>query len=144
VISLIKHLHTCLRTLIPYYGTIYRRIGGHKIIGTLVDNFYEIMQTDPKARECLATHEGRNIQESAAKLKAFLSGWLGGPQLYIKTYGHPRLRMRHFPFAIRERESEQWLYCMRAALQKSAIKEGDQAELLKAFEGLTNLIKNRD
>jgi hemoglobin len=144
VINLIKHWRNLLGTLIPYYGTIYRRIGGHKVIGSLVDNFYEIMQTDPLARECLATHQGRNIKESGEKLKAFLSGWLGGPQVYLETYGHPRLRMRHFPFAIGQLESQQWLYCMKMALQKSSIKEADQAELLKAFDGLTNLIKNRD
>lgn len=114
-----------------------------KVIDRVVDDFYSIMSTDPKARECLATHQGRDIQDSAKKLKAFLSGWLGGPQLFLKQYGHPRLRMRHFPFSIGGPESEQWLYCMDEALKKNNVVPELREELLKAFEGVTNLIKNR-
>lgn len=139
-IKLIKKLLAFLR---PGPRSAYERVGGQVGISTLVDEFYRIMQTDPAARECLATHAGRDIQESAAKLKLFLSGWLGGPQLYLEKHGHPRLRMRHFPFAIGEVEAAQWLYCMERALQNSAIERSTQEELLRAFKGLTELIKNR-
>lgn len=141
---MIKLCHRILSSFIPYYGTVYHRIGGQKFIGTLVDDFYHIMQTDTFAKDCLATHAGRDIQGSAEKLKAFLSGWLGGPQLFLEKYGHPRLRMRHFPFIIGEVESEQWLYCMKVALEKSPLPLMEQTQLLEAFSGLTKLIKNRD
>lgn len=122
---------------------MYDRIGGFEVIDKLVDDFYEIMSTDPLAEDCFATHSGRDIRESAEKLKAFLSGWTGGPQLYLEKYGHPRLRMRHFPFKIGPKEGDQWLYCMRKALAKSPIDPGTQEELMNAFQHITNMITDR-
>lgn len=122
---------------------MYSKIGGEAVINQVVDEFYEIMSTDPYAKECFAVHAGKDMAETARKLKFFLSGWLGGPPLYMQTYGHPRLRMRHFPFSIGEEESVQWLYCMKKALEKSSIDLEIQSELMKAFENVTNLIKNR-
>jgi hemoglobin len=47
----------------------------------------------------------------------FLSGWLGGPQLYTEKYGHPMLRARHLPFAIGVNERDAWIACMRQAME---------------------------
>lgn len=124
--------------------TPYQRLGGAKLLADLVDDFYQIMRTDPFARDCWATHQAKDVAISADKLKLFLSGWLGGPQLYFEKYGHPRLRMRHFPFSIGAAESEQWLYCMQQALKNSRISPSQQQELLQAFQNLTQLIKNRE
>lgn len=132
-----------LLKIIPYYGTVYKKIGGQKIIDVLVDDFYRTMMSDPRAAECLATHAGKDMNLTAAKLKDFLSGWLGGPQLFVQKYGHPALRRRHLPFSIGEIESEQWLYCMKVALKKSQIEEKVQAELMEAFFALTERIKNK-
>lgn len=123
---------------------MYDKIGGFEVIDKLVDDFYQIMSTDPLAEDCLATHSGRDIRESAEKLKFFLSGWTGGPQLYLEKYGHPRLRARHFPFKIGAKEGDQWLYCMRKALLQSPIKPELQEELLNAFSGMTKLVQNRE
>jgi hemoglobin len=119
---------------------MYEKIGGMDVIDKLVDDFYEVMSTDVQAQDCFATHSGRDIKESAEKLKAFLSGWTGGPPLYMEKYGHPRLRMRHFPFKIGPKEGDQWLYCMRKALTKSPIDPGVQEELMTAFQHVTNML----
>lgn len=119
---------------------MYEKLGGFEVIDKLVDDFYEIMSTDPVAEDCFATHSGRDIRESAEKLKAFLSGWTGGPQLYLEKYGHPRLRMRHFPFKIGPKEGDQWLYCMRKALAKSPIDPGIQEQLLSSFQQVTDML----
>lgn len=119
---------------------MYERIGGFEVIDKLVNDFYEIMSTDPVAEDCFATHSGRDIRDSAEKLKFFLSGWTGGPQLYMEKYGHPRLRMRHFPFKIGPKEADQWLYCMRKALLKSSIDPGMQEQLLNAFNQVTTML----
>ena len=119
---------------------MYERIGGFKGIDLIVDDFYHIMATDPLARDCFLTHEGRDIKESGEKLKAFLLGWTGGPQLYLEKYGHPRLRMRHFPFKIGPREGEQWLYCMKKALEKSSIEASAEMELMTAFTQIVKMI----
>lgn len=121
----------------------YRQVGGMRIISGLVDDFYFIMETDPKASDCLKAHQGKDLKESGEKLKFFLSGWLGGPQLYFEKYGHPRLRMRHFPFAIGEKEAEQWLYCMGLALEQSKIKPRLQGELSHAFKQMVELVRNQ-
>lgn len=119
---------------------MYEKIGGLEVIDKLVNDFYEIMSTDPVAEDCFATHSGRDIRDSAEKLKYFLSGWTGGPQLYLEKHGHPRLRMRHFPFKIGPKEADQWLYCMRKALAKSTIDPGVQEQLLVAFEQVTTML----
>lgn len=120
--------------------SMYDKLGGFEVIDKLVDNFYRIMSTDPLAKECFETHSGRDIRESAEKLKFFLSGWTGGPQLYLEKYGHPRLRMRHFPFKIGPKEGDQWLYCMRKALLESTIPASEQEALLKGFENVVNML----
>jgi len=140
---MMKYWHLFLNKMIPYRGSIYRRIGGASVIDQLVNDFYFIMKTDPAALHCLATHQGRDLDHAAEKLKAFLSGWLGGPQIYLEKYGHPRLRMRHFPFPIGPKEAEEWLYCMTEALKKSSLSPEDQQALRLSFKGVTELIQNR-
>lgn len=119
---------------------MYNKMGGFENIDKLVDDFYQIMATDTVAEDCFATHSGLDIRESAEKLKFFISGWTGGPQLYLERHGHPRLRMRHFPFKIGPKEADQWLYCMRKALTLSKIEPGVQEELLNAFSQVTAML----
>ncbi len=122
---------------------MFKKMGGQRGINSIVDDFYHIMATDPLAQECFMTHAGRDVRESAEKLKAFLSGWTGGPQLYLKKWGHPRLRMRHFQFQIGPQEGEQWLYCMKKALENSSVKKEAQSELMTAFKQIVKMISER-
>jgi len=124
--------------------TLFERFGAQDAIDKLVDEFYRIMSTDSKARECFKTHEGRDMDETAQKLKDFLSGWMGGPQLYVEKHGHPRLRMRHFPFSIGRLEAQQWLYCMDVALENTQTDQKLHDELMHAFLHVANLVRNRD
>lgn len=124
--------------------TMYEQVGGEAAVNKLVDDFYRIMSTDPKAARCLATHGGKDIRESAQKLKYFLSGWLGGPQLYVENFGHPRLRLRHLPFAISRVEAGEWLYCMEEALKLSSIPHEIQAQMMQAFAGVAKMVMNRE
>jgi len=121
---------------------MFDEVGGMEVIDKLVDDFYFIMSTDPIAKDCFKTHEGRDISESANKLKFFLSGWLGGPQLYQEKYGHPRLRMRHINFKIRVSEAEQWMYCIKLAMKKSSITPEMQEELYKSFLNVAGMLVN--
>ncbi len=119
---------------------MYEAVGGQAVIDKLVDDFYFIMATDPLAADCLRTHEGKDLSESAHKLKFFLSGWLGGPQLYLENFGHPRLRMRHSPFPIGQTEAEQWLYCMKKALSQSSIAPDVEAQVFGAFVQVATML----
>jgi hemoglobin len=73
----------------------------------------------------------------------FLSGWFGGPPLYLRERGHPRLRMRHMPFAIGHAERDQWLVCMRKALHEQVSDAALRAALEEAFAGMAQHMINR-
>lgn len=122
--------------------TPFEQVGGQAGVDALVDEFYRVMSTDPAAKDCLAVHPG-DLTSASTKLKAFLTGWLGGPPIYVETYGHPRMRMRHIAFAIGEREREQWLYCMETALDARGVQGPVRADLDHAFRGLAERIQNR-
>lgn len=126
----------------PYAGSLYSKIGGKKTIDQVVDDFYQIMATDPVARDCLLTHKAP-LAEVAPKLKDYLYGWLGGPQVFVKKYGHPRMRMRHIDIPIGLKEAEQWIYCMKLSLRKSKIDGETQEEMLSAMKHLASIIINQ-
>ena len=95
--------------------SIYETIGGEQRLRALVDRFYDLMDSAPEAAGIRALHP-EDLTESRNKLFWFLSGWSGGPPMYIERFGHPRLRARHLPFSIGEAERDQWLWCMNHAL----------------------------
>ena len=95
--------------------SVYDRLGGEPAVRALVERFYALMDELPQAQAVRRLHPP-SLAHSADSLFKFLSGWFGGPPLYIRKRGHPRLRMRHMPFAIGPAERDQWLLCMRQAL----------------------------
>ncbi len=76
--------------------TPYDALGGEAGIQRLVHRFYELMDELPEAYTVRQMHP-ESLQGSAQSLFEFLSGWFGGPALYVAKKGHPRLRMRHAP-----------------------------------------------
>lgn len=91
----------------------YLEIGGDSSVKLLVETFYDIVEAEsPVLRDMLPA----DTATSRLKLYEFLSGWLGGPSLYIEKRGHPRLRMRHFPFKIGDDEAAEWMRCMEKAM----------------------------
>ena len=96
----------------------YLLLGGADGVRALVTRFYGLMDQLPEALELRRLHPER-LERSIDSLFKFFSGWLGGPSLYIAERGHPRLRMRHFPFSIGELERDQWMMCMRIALEET-------------------------
>ena len=101
-------------------ATLYQLLGGEAGLRALVDRFYDVMDSSPEAAKIRAFH-AKSLKRSREKLFLFLSGWSGGPQLYVEKFGHPRLRMRHLPFSIGTVERDQWLWCMNKALDESQI-----------------------
>jgi hemoglobin len=100
------------------------------------------MDTLPEARDIRAMHPV-DLTSSREKLFMFLSGWLGGPQLYQQAFGHPRLRMRHFPFPIGIKERDQWLLCMCKALDDMPLEPVLREGLARAFAQLANHMINQ-
>lgn len=112
--------------------TPYDILGGDQAVRRLVVKFYELMDTLPEVKTLRDIH-GKDLSNAIDKLYKFLSGWLGGPQLYIQEYGHPRLRARHMPFPIDETQRDQWLYCMFKAMDELKVDAALQQQLKQAF-----------
>ena len=123
--------------------TAYEQLGGEKAVHHLVDEFYRIMDSDPAAHAVRAVHPA-SLESAKLKLKEFLSGWLGGPSIYIEKYGHPRMRMRHMPFPISATERDQWLYCMHKAMDSMSVTGELRTQMDVAFKGLAEQIRNRE
>jgi hemoglobin len=122
--------------------THYAQIGGEEGVRRLVDRFYDLMDTAPEAATVRALH-ARSLRASREKLFLFLSGWAGGPQTYTERFGHPRLRMRHFPFAIGERERDEWLWCMDRALDEHDMPGELRGFLKQRFHALADHMRNQ-
>ncbi len=122
---------------------LYELVGGELGLRTLVNRFYDLMDAAPEAAKIRALHP-KSLRQSREKLFMFLSGWTGGPPLYIEKYGHPRLRMRHMPFAIGNAERDQWLWCMSQALDENQ-SDPRVAEYLKSrFTEIADFMRNQE
>jgi len=123
--------------------TPYDHIGEEAAIFSLVERFYFYMDTLPEAAGIRAMHAA-SLSDARTKLFKFLSGWLGGPDLFIQEYGHPRLRQRHFPFAIDARARDQWMLCMHKALDEVSMDANFRENLSQALQQLATHMINRD
>jgi hemoglobin len=122
--------------------TPYEQLGGEAGIRRLVDRFYDLMDSAPEAATIRALH-ATSLKASREKLFLFLTGWMGGPQLYVERFGHPQLRMRHFPFAIGARERDEWLWCMDRALAEQEMPEAVRLHLRERLHALADHMRNR-
>ena len=94
--------------------TLYSKIGPDKL-REIVDAFYDIVLTDSKIKHLFDT-ENTMIRDKQYK---FLTQFLGGPQLYTAEYGQPKMRLRHAPHKIDSDGKDEWLRCMRIAIDEN-------------------------
>jgi hemoglobin len=123
-------------------ATHYAQLGGETAVRALVKRFYELMDRLPEAYDVRKLHP-RDLSGSEDKLFMFLSGWLGGPQLYVEKFGHPRLRARHLPFSIGIAERDQWMLCMRQAMTEQIADKDLRAQLDKKLADLADFMRNK-
>ncbi len=122
--------------------TPYDVVGGDAGVRRLVDRFYDLMDQLPEAYGIRKLHP-QDLSGSRDKLYWFLSGWLGGPQHYVERFGHPFLRARHLPFTIGSAERDQWLMCMRQAVEEQVHAGPFREKLWEALAGLADHMRNR-
>lgn len=122
--------------------TPFDLLGGEPAVRQLVDRFYDLMDLEPAFTALRALHP-EALEGSRDKLHWFLCGWLGGPQLYVEKFGHPRLRARHLPYSIGIAERDQWMACMTQAMRESHIDEAMAARLAESFFGTADWMRNR-
>ncbi|MFT5788422.1 MAG: hemoglobin [Shewanella sp.] len=126
----------------PQQSNAYDRIGGEKTIRAIAHQFYLQMQSKQETKQLLSIHRAP-MGESEQKLFEFLSGWLGGPQLYQQKHGHPALRARHMPFKVDENMRDQWLVCMKTAIEIEIEDKQHQQAIYSAISTLADHMRNQ-
>lgn len=121
-------------------GTVYDAAGGEETFRRLVDRFYQGVADDPLLRPL---YPEEDLSGASERLTLFLIQYWGGPQTYSEQRGHPRLRLRHVPFAIGRAERDAWMRHMREAVDSLRIDEALRAELLRYFEAAASAMMNR-
>jgi hemoglobin len=126
--------------------TFFELLGGEEKgvenIRQLVEAFYDIMDSDPKAKSLRDMHHA-DLTSAREKLFMFLTGWTGGPQLYAERYCHPRLRARHMPFAIDETARDQWMYCKIKAMHDLKYDDDLMKKLANHLYGVADFMRNQ-
>lgn len=120
--------------------TPYEAMGGDVAVRRLVEAFYDRIDAEsPTLRAMLP----RSDAGSRQKLYEYLSGWLGGPNLYVEKRGHPQLRMRHLPFPIGPEEAEEWMRCMRLTMEETVAGDDLRSFLETRLKPLADHMVNR-
>jgi hemoglobin len=121
--------------------TLFDRVGGEPWFTAVVDRFYARVETDAILRPLYP----EDLAPGRAHLAAFLAQYWGGPANYSAERGHPRLRQRHFPFAIGETVRDAWVAHMSASVRAGGLSPADEREMLDYFRmAATSLINRTD
>ena len=118
---------------------IYRRIG-EEGFARLVRGFYRQVPADPVLGPMYPKEDLAGAEE---RLRDFLVGRFGGPMRYVEQRGHPRLRMRHMPFAIDEAARNRWVALMDRSLDESELPEEVTTLLREFFHSTATFLRNR-
>ncbi|HEX7738333.1 MAG TPA: globin [Marmoricola sp.] len=105
--------------------TFYDEIGGEETIRTIVHRFYEGVASDDWLREM---YPEEDLGPAEERFRLFLTQYWGGPTTYSETRGHPRLRMRHAPFAVTPTAAQHWLQHFRAGLDSAHLTPEQDAQ----------------
>jgi hemoglobin len=118
---------------------IFEAVGGEPTFRKLVDAFYDRVETDERIRHLFPP----NLKPGKEHQYLFLVQYFGGPSDYNTQRGHPRLRMRHLPFAIGQRERDAWVENMLAAIDEAGIQEPMRGYMRKYFDDAGTFLMNQ-
>jgi hemoglobin len=122
-------------------ASLYDLAGGMPFFERLVGLFYDGVAADPVLRP---VYPEDDLAGARHRLTLFLAQYWGGPRTYDAERGHPRLRMRHFPFAIGPAQRDRWLFHMQAAIAETAPPPAVADALERYFEQAAEAMRNRD
>ncbi|MBQ4834595.1 group II truncated hemoglobin [Pseudoalteromonas sp. MMG010] len=121
--------------------TPYEIIGGEAGARAIANRFYDIMATDEYAKPLYDMHP-QPLDRIRQVFFEFLSGWLGGPELFVENHGQPMLRKRHMAFPIDESLRDQWMHCMNKTLDieidNPLLREGLRQSLTQLASHMIN------
>ncbi|RKH61785.1 group II truncated hemoglobin [Corallococcus llansteffanensis] len=126
--------------------TPFTRLGGEEAVRALAEAFYDVMDAEEPA--LAQVHEldaqGKVNRGTRERFGLFLVGWLGGPQHYSATHGHPRLRMRHGHVPVDLSMRDAWLRCMHKAMDQRGVTGGLRRFLDDRFAHVANFLRNTE
>jgi hemoglobin len=122
--------------------TPYEMMGGEAAVRCLVDRFYDIMDSAPEAQNIRRMH-ANDLTPMRQLLFEFLSGWLGGPALYFRRPGNRCIRSAHHRFSIGEAERDQWLACMRRAMDDCGVSQNVRDMIDRPLARMCESFRNR-
>jgi hemoglobin len=118
--------------------TLFEAVGGQPFFDRLVDHFYDAVETDQRLRPMYPDDTG----PSRRHLALFLGQYWGGPPVYQEERGHPRLRLRHEPFAIDAVARDRWLEHMGAAVEAMDPDPAIRTSLIDYFSYAAESMRN--
>jgi hemoglobin len=119
--------------------TFYDAVGGHDTFVRIVERFYEGVAQDPELR---ALYPEQDLSGAVHRLTMFLEQYWGGPTTYSDQRGHPRLGMRHAPFAVTPDARDRWLTHMRVAVRESGMTPEQQHQMWEYVERAAHFLVN--
>lgn len=120
--------------------SVYDLVGGEATFRLLVERFYAGVANDPLLRPI---YPEADLSGATERLTLFLIQYWGGPSTYTERRGHPRLRMRHHPFAIGQAERDAWLAHMTEAVESLELAPAVRKALLDYFEAASRAMINQ-
>mgnify|MGYP001034383664 FL=1 len=123
-------------------ANIYQRIGGAPGLRKLVETFYDIIEFEPQGKLLSILHlRGMGIANSREEQFNFLSGFFGGPKLYIEKHGHSDVREMHRHVEVGPAERDSWLACMQMAIERLNYDRELGDELMRHFRMVANALE---
>lgn len=124
---------------------LYDLVGGEEGLRNLIETFYDIIEFEPEGRVLLVLHlRGHGVAHSRIEQFNFLSGFFGGPSLYVQKYGHSDVRQMHEHVEINAEAKDAWLNCMSIAIDRVGLSADVKARLMAPFTRVATMLVNRD
>lgn len=124
---------------------LYDLAGGEDGIHRLVEVFYDIVESEPEGRVLHILHlRGHGVAHSRIEQFNFLSGFLGGPRLYVEKFGHSDVRQMHAHVEIDAEARDAWLKCMSMAIDRVGLAPDIKGQLMTNFTRVAMMLKNKD
>jgi len=123
--------------------SLYSRLGGDLILREFVTHLYHFMDTLEQVAHVRNMHSA-DLSFAGDRLYMFLSGMLGGPALYMESFGQPRLRRKHMKFEIGDDERDQWMLCARLAADRLELSQTLKDELITELAAMADHLRNKN
>ena len=124
--------------------TLYNLVGGDAGVKKLVQVFYDIVETNPEGHKLHLLHlRGNGVAHSRVEQFNFLSGFLGGPKLYVEQHGHSNVRTMHEHIEITSESKDIWLKCMSMAIDAIGMEASTKDKLMNNFTIAAERLVNR-